>query len=363
MQSDIFLEVRKTDLSDLRITTHAPRVLDDGEVRVSVERFGLTANNVTYGVVGERIGYWRFFPTGHSEWGLIPVWGIGIVTESTHGDIPPGERLFGYWPMGSSVILRPDRVASGQLFDATEHRRDLPAVYNRYQRMGEAAPGDRSEDDLRMVLWPLYATAFCLYDFAADNDWFGAEQVVIGSASSKTGIGTGYAFKEDPGAPPVLALTSEPNMAKVRALNLYDDVIPYDKIETRLDSGRRTLIIDMSGSGPIIDRLHRHLGHSMAFTSHVGLTHFSETGMGPNYIAERSATFFAPGHIAKRGKEWGPGEFERRSEAFWTTAARASRSWLVLSHASGPDQAEAAFREVLQGRTPPDRAWTVSLGD
>jgi Protein of unknown function (DUF2855) len=363
MQPDTTLQVSKTDLSDLRLITNDPRPLKDGEISVSVERFGLTANNITYGVVGERIGYWRFFPTGSSDWGVIPVWGVGVVEESTRDDIATGERLYGYWPMGNRVHLCPDRVDRERYFDASEHRSDLPGVYNRYLRLSNEPGYDPSGDDLRMVLWPLFATSFCLYDFALDNDWFGAEQVVIGSASSKTGIGTGYAFKDDPAAPPVFGLTSIGNADNVRALRLYDDVILYDDIEEKLDAGRKTLIIDMSGSGKVIDRLHKHLGDAMVFTSHVGITHYSEAGMGPNYVADRSEMFFAPGHIAKRGKDWGPGEFERRSGDFWKGAAEASKRWLTLSHASGAKAAENAYREVLEGRTAADRAWTVSLTD
>ncbi len=128
-----------------------------------------------------------------------------------------------------------------------------------------------------------------------------------------------------------------------------------------MDAGRKTLIIDMSGNGGVIGRLHKQLGNNMAFTSYVGLTHYNETGMGADYIRDRSAMFFAPGHIAKHGKDWGPAEFERRSGAFWQQAMRSSESWLKITHAEGPAEAEAAYREVLEGRTPPDRAWTVTL--
>ena len=50
--------------------------LSDGEVLARIDRFALTANNVTYGVMGERIGYWKFFPVEAEEDGIIPVWGF-----------------------------------------------------------------------------------------------------------------------------------------------------------------------------------------------------------------------------------------------------------------------------------------------
>jgi hypothetical protein len=36
--------------------------LGDGEVTVKIEKFSFTSNNVTYGVAGDLIGYWDFFP-------------------------------------------------------------------------------------------------------------------------------------------------------------------------------------------------------------------------------------------------------------------------------------------------------------
>lgn len=258
------MEVRKADLSDLRITqTPLPDAME-GKILVRVARFGLTANNITYGVVGERIGYWQFYPAADEAWGVIPVWGIGIVEASGLEGIAVGERLYGYWPMGSHAVLEPTRVNDARLFDGAAHRSGLAAVYNHYVRLSNDPDDDPSTDDMRMVLWPLYATSYCLYDFALDNDWFGAAQVLIVSASSKTAIGTAYAFKADPEAPPLVGLTSAGNRDKVAALGLYDEVMVYEEIEDRLPQ-RDTLIIDMSGSGQVIGRLHRLLGDRMRF--------------------------------------------------------------------------------------------------
>lgn len=354
------IETRKTALQDLRVTTSDLALLEDGAIRVRIQKFGFSANNVTYGVLGDRVGYWNFFPTEDKDWGVIPVWGIGVVEQSNQDGINVGERLYGYWPMSSHIDLHPSRIKNASFFDGSEHRTKLAAVYNRYMRLSNDPNDDPSGDALRMVLWPLYATSFCLYDFSLANDWFGAQQVLIGSASSKTGIGTGYAFKADPNAPPILGLTSEGNRTQVEALKLYDTVLTYDEIETALPD-TPTLIIDMSGSGPVISRLHKHLGDNMRFTSHVGLTHHEDAGMGDHYIRTRSEIFFAPGHIAKRSEDWGRGVFEEKSNIFWKEAARHSSDWLQLKHAHGPKAATAAFNEVLSGQTQTDEGWTITL--
>ena len=36
--------------------------LSDGEVRLRVDRVGLSANNVTHAVLGQPLRYWQFFP-------------------------------------------------------------------------------------------------------------------------------------------------------------------------------------------------------------------------------------------------------------------------------------------------------------
>jgi hypothetical protein len=43
-------------------------------------------------------------------------------------------------------------------------------------------------EDQRCIFFPLFMTGFVIADLLSDNDWFGAEQIVVGSASSKTGF-------------------------------------------------------------------------------------------------------------------------------------------------------------------------------
>ena len=92
------LLVRQNQLADTAVRTTADSALQDGEIRVQVDRFALTSNNITYAAMGEMLQYWQFFPSGEAGWGIIPVWGFGTVQESRHPDIPVGEHLYGYWP-------------------------------------------------------------------------------------------------------------------------------------------------------------------------------------------------------------------------------------------------------------------------
>lgn len=352
-------QVKKDDLSKMRLVRLPAPALADGEILVKVDRFALTANNVTYGVVGERIGYWNFFPA-EAGWGIIPVWGFADVVESKSDEIKQGERLYGYFPMGTHLVMTVGGVRPERMVDAAPHRAALPPVYNSYARVSAEPHFDKGMEDERMLLFPLYATSFCLYDFLLDNKWFGAEQVVIGSASSKTAIGLAYALKDDASAPASVGLTSKRNEANVKALGLYDSVATYDELGA-IDASKPTVIVDMSGDGNVLSDLHRHLGANMKYTANVGLTHFAANSMGPHFIHERSAMFFAPGHIQKRASDWGPGVFEKKAFVFWRDAATRSRDWLKIDHVKGVDALEGAFREVLEGKLPADKGLVVAL--
>ncbi|NOX81766.1 MAG: DUF2855 family protein [Alphaproteobacteria bacterium] len=352
-------QVRKDTLSETRFTERTAPPLQDGDVLAKVDHFAFTANNVTYGVVGERIGYWKFFPADDG-WGVIPVWGFADIVASNHPDIKIGERLYGYWPMASHLVMTPGNVKDQRLSDAAPHRAELPPVYNNYQRVNNEPGYDAAMDDDRMVLFPLYATSFCLYDFLKDNDWFGAAQIIIPSASSKTAIGTAYAIKGDEASPLLVGLTSPRNKTAVEALGLYDTVLTYDDIAD-VDANTPAVIVDMSGNGDVLSRLHKHLGENMRYTSNVGVTHFDANKMGPDFISERSAMFFAPSHIQKRAQDWGPGEFEKRAGAFWREAALKSRDWLKIQKETGDDAVKHAYDEVLSGKTPAEKAWVVGF--
>src|SRR5947209_2330116 len=86
--------VRRDDLRECRIDDSAVPEPGPGEARLRVDRFGLTANNVTYAVFGEHMSYWEFFPA-ETGWdacrcGASPRWIAAKPTAS-----PPGRGCTG----------------------------------------------------------------------------------------------------------------------------------------------------------------------------------------------------------------------------------------------------------------------------
>ena len=76
---------------------------------MKVDRFALTANNITYAVLGDQLKYWQLFPAPDG-FGIVPVGGFGDVIASRHPGIAEGERLFGYFPMASHLVIAADAV-------------------------------------------------------------------------------------------------------------------------------------------------------------------------------------------------------------------------------------------------------------
>jgi hypothetical protein len=146
----------------------------------------------------------------------------------------------------------------------------------------------------------------------------------------------------------------------VASLGFYDSVAAYDAVH-EIDSNTPSVIVDMSGNGKTLSALHARLGDNMRYCSNVGITHYEENVMGPGFIRERSAMFFAPGHIQKRAKEWGQGVFDRKAFTFWKEAAIESRRWLKIERTKGAAAMEAAFHRVRKGEVRPEQGVIVEL--
>ncbi len=328
------------------------------EVRLRVDAFGLTANNVTYAAAGDLIGYWTFFPApdagGGVNWGRVPVWGFADVVESRADGVVEGERLFGYLPMSTELVITPTHVSEAGLADGAAHRAGLPPVYNRYARCADDPGYDAGLEAEQMLYRPLFFTSFLIDDFLADNDLFGASIVVLASASSKTAFGTAHLLSQRDDVR-VVGLTSSGNAAFVRSLGCYDDVVTYDDI-TSLPGGR-TAFVDMSGNAGVVRAVHERYGDDLLYSSVVGITHWEDRAADGDPLPGPAQTmFFAPTQIEKRHADWGPGVVEAKlAEAWGPFIERVSR-WVTIEHRHGTDAVVEVFAELVEGGARPDTA-------
>ena len=354
------IQVERANLAHIRALTRPEPDLDDGEVLARIDAFGLTANNVTYGVAGDMIGYWRFFPA-EGDWGIIPVWGFATVVRSRCAEVPVGERVYGFLPMASHVVLRPGSVTRGGFTDAAAHRQALPGLYNRYQRVpGEPAALAALEAE-RCTLFPLFTTAYVITDLLADNDWFGARQVLVLSASSKTGLGLTNLLARVEGRPVrVVGATSPANTAFVRELGGCDEIVAYDDIGG-LDPAVPTIVVDMAGSAKLLKAVHTHFAGALVYSCSVGITHWSEGGPAGDMPGAKPAFFFAPGQIEKRDADWGQGEIQRRAQVEGARIAGEIAGAVTVERIAGADAAAAVLGDLVAGRVSPRRLLMLSL--
>jgi len=354
--------VRRDDLRTTRIDDAAPPASDElahGEVLLRVDEWALTANNVTYAAFGDAMGYWRFFPAPDG-WGRIPVWGFADVEVSAHPELEVGERLYGYLPMSTHLVVRPGRVRPGGFADASEHRAELPAVYNQYERASAMPAHDPTREREQSVLRPLFTTSFLIDDWLADNDLFGAGAVVLSSASSKTSLGLAHQLSRHRRAA-VVGLTSPANHALVERTGWYDRILTYDALDELRHLGP-AVFVDMAGDAAVLERVHHALAPDLRASCRVGATHWEEAGpLAPDLPGPAPQLFFAPSQVDKRRADWGPGGFEERFAGEWSAFLSSVDGWLELTVAAGPDEVDAVYHAVLEGRSRPEQGHVLSM--
>ena len=356
--------------SNLRHTAWArtnPAPLAPGGVRMAIDSFALTSNNITYAAFGDAMKYWSFFPTDDPSMGCIPVWGFANVAESRCEGIPVGERYYGYFPIADGVDLYPARLKAAGFLDGAPHRRELSSVYNHYQRCSTDPLYETNREAEQALLRPLFTTSFLIDDFLADNHEFGAQTVVLSSASSKTAYGTAFCIARRRGAsraPRVVGLTSAANAAFTRGLGCYDDVLLYEDVAA-LPAEESTAYVDMSGSAAVRAAVHAHLADALRYRCSVGGTHWDDLGSAKGLAGPRPVLFFAPAQIAKRREEWGAEDFDRRVAHAWhdfvALITRADARWLEVVRGAGADVVERTYLMLLDGKVPAQEGHILTL--
>jgi len=303
--------------------------------------------------------YWKLFPTPEN-FGNIPVWGFGEVIASKHPGIFEGERLFGYFPMATHLVIEAADVSKRTLRDAAAHRQGVAPVYNAYARVSGNPAFAGRQGDYQALLRPLFMLSVLVDDFLAENEFYGARSVILSSASSKTAFGLAHLLHTLRKDIRVIGLTSEANADFVSSLGCYDDVVTYDRV-TSLPTGSPVAFVDMAGNSELRATLHRHFDDWMKYSGRIGLTHRSSSPDEPELPGAKPTWFSAPDQIRKRAKEWGPGGIDTRFSAAWSGFAPMLDRWLRVIEGHGPAAVKQVYLDTLAGRVPPDQGHILSL--
>jgi Protein of unknown function (DUF2855) len=351
MKTSSFL-VKKTDLSQTQLVTYAQTTLAAGQIRLRIDLFSLTANNITYASFGDAMGYWHFYPRD-DEWGVIPVWGFAQVTESLCEGIAVEQRFYGYYPMSSEVVLTPTRVSPAGFSVSDEPRAQLAAVYNQYTHCASDPFYAHGSEAIQCLLRPLFITSWLIDDFLADNIFFDSEAVLMSSASSKTAYGTAFCMAQRPASqrPKIIGLTSLGQVIFCESLGCYDQVMTYEQLES-LQTTLPCTYVDFAGNAALRLRIHSHF-KELKYSCSVGGTHVQQLGGAKGLPGPKATLFFAPAQIAKRRDDWGGAVLNQRLVQSWQAFAQRvmqpGAPWLdIQTHNAA--SASAAYASLLTGQ-------------
>lgn len=349
--------VKRDDLRTIEPRETAVPALAEGQALLRVERFALTANNVTYAVVGDQMAYWSFFPAPEG-FGRVPVWGHATVEASRCAGLAEGERVYGYLPMSSHLIVEPTRLTDGGFVDGAAHRQPMAVIYNQYRRLGSGA-GDAIAEDLRALFEPLFTTSFLIEDMFRRAGWHGADRLVMTSASSKTALALAHVARAKSPDVRRIGLTSPANRGFVEGTGLYDEARAYDAIDTL--AVEPSVSVDFAGDGAVLAAIHHRLGDALKFSSRVGVTHWEERGGAAPMAGPTPVFFFAPTAAEALIGEIGPDAFAAARGEAWNGFVAEAAGWVSVEHGEGPEAVARMWRALVGGEARPATGYIGSL--
>ena len=346
------VQIKRDAITETRIVDLDQPPLGDGEVRLKIESFSVTANNVTYAVVGDAFGYWNFFP-GEGEWGVVPMWGHAVIAESRHPDLAVGERVYGYLPMADTLDVLPGSVSPGGFVDMAAHRQPMSVIYNQYSRLAADPEHDPAKEAERMIFGPLFKTGFLIESMMRRESWFEAEALICTSASSKTAMATASVARDKSPQVQRIGLTSAGNVDFVRAGGFYDLVMAYDQIADLPQVA--SVLVDFAGNAALIHAVHTALANNLKYSCTVGATHVG-AGFGQDngpLPGPEPVLFFAPHHAVAAIQELGPKAFGEAVAASWTRFVSEAGGAVKVDERNGLEAAVEAFVATAEGKTDP----------
>jgi len=351
----IELLINQHHIEEIRLLNqNTPNTLSEGQVLMKVDRFAFTANNITYAALGKALNYWNFFPT-EEGWGKLPTWGFAAVIASHHPEIEVGERIYGYFPMASHLLVEAGKVNPFSFVDQVTHRQALAPVYNQYIRTQNDPSYHADYEALQMLFRPLFITAFLLDDFLNEQSFFNGKQLIFTSASSKTALALAFILQQNRAERQdqieLIGLTSKSNVAFVEGLNFYHQVKAYEEVDQLAQE--ESVVVDFAGNIALLEKLDAYLQTNLKYISLIGASHWDQRVKGSNDLGEKAKFFFAPTQANKRTKEWGAMGFQERVAKVWLPFLTSAQQWLQIKEHTGAAALTSLYQAMVQGNINP----------
>ncbi len=352
--------ISKRDLRQTQWQT-VDTALQDGMVRLSLDAFALTSNNATYAAFGDgALQYWGFFPASDKNFGRVPVWGFATVSQSNLPEVQVGQRVYGYFPISTTLDVSPKAVDRFKFVDNSAHRAPMSAIYNTYY-FTETDPAYSKDYEHEALLFrPLYTTGWMIADCLAQSDQ-NIDCVIVSSASSKTALASAHALKAK--GTRTIGLTSRRNMAFVEQTGLYSNVVEYGSVDTIKPSGSAAFI-DFAGRPELTQAVHAASAPHLVRSLQIGMTDWEADRTPPPSLAgPKPEFFFVPKYATERAADLPPGELMKALLKDLIAFYPISRSLLDVTCVLGQTAIEAAWQQTLDGNVPPQSGLICMLNE
>lgn len=350
-------QVNRNNIRETRWYEYEAPPLEDGDVLLAIDKFAMTANNVTYAAFGDMMQYWNFFPA-NDGWGRVPMWGFATVAESKAEGVTPGQRVYGYVPASNAFIARKVTSAGIAFRDNADKRVGLSPIYNTYTFTTDDPAYTSDTEAQQMLFRPLFATGWWLADLICRHP-AELKSALITSASSKTSLSMAWSLNSKDMSIETIGLTSSGNVDFTDGTGVYARTLSYDQIPG-MQAAAPSSVTDMRGSPAIRAAVHTALESELAASITVGATEWEAKQTSEPLPGIEPEFFFAPDYIAKRMKEEGPA-ISSQVTADLVRFYEASKAFVTPKTSTGADAIEAAWQTCLEGSVPPDTGLILTL--
>jgi hypothetical protein len=209
-----------------------------------------------------------------------------------------------------------------------------------------------------MIFGPLFKTGFLIEAMMRREGWFGAEAVILTSASSKTAMALASVTRDKSPAITRIGLTSAGNVGFVEGTGLYDRVLAYEAIPDLPQ--RRSVSVDFAGNANVLRTIHETLGENLAYSCLVGATHVDGRAFGGAPLpGPAPILFFAPDHAVATISEQGAKGFGEAVGASWKRFVSEVAGAVAVDERHGLEAAADAFTATVKGEADPARGIVI----
>lgn len=260
--------------------------------------------------------------------------------------------------MADRFVAEPGKITEHGFRDMASHRQANAAIYNNYDFISKNARIKPGMDYLPIIR-PLFTTSYLLYHFFNDNQSFGAKQVILTSASSKTAMAMAAVLKDHQSEMgiKIIGTTSSGNKSFVESTGFYDEVYSYNDVDQIKNIS--TSVADFSGNKQFLLQLDEFLGDELKFISAIGLTDW-ESNNDPAPVA-KAKFFFAPTYAQEKFNQWGVAEGTRMIQKAMMKFIAQVAPMIQLNRQKDLDSLKQHFDDMVKGNVNPKEGLLINL--